>query len=63
MPLEIRYADQVAPSIRNVGTNFTDMRRSFGRYISLADSSHGIDFYVYPRVLLDFRGCVSHFGH
>jgi hypothetical protein len=38
----IRCADNAAPVIRKVGTNYSDMLRWLGRYSSLADLSHGV---------------------
>jgi hypothetical protein len=38
----ISHVDHVAPSARNVGTNFTNKRRLLGRYSFLADSGHGV---------------------
>jgi hypothetical protein len=40
LEIEVRHAEHVAPSIRKVGTNFTDKRRSLGRDSSHPDSGH-----------------------
>jgi hypothetical protein len=42
----IGHADRVSLSIRKFGTNISE-RRSLGRYSSLANSEHGVQFLVF----------------
>jgi hypothetical protein len=48
--LESREYCRRYPSNTNVGTKFSDMPRSLGRYSSLADSCHGVS-YVYNKFI------------
>jgi hypothetical protein len=50
-----RRADYVAPSIRKVGTNYTNNLRSLVRYSSLANSGHGVFYYMEQYLALSLR--------
>jgi hypothetical protein len=51
----IRCAGHATPSVRKVGINLVDKRRSLGRYNSLADRGHG-DVFLFLYSILSIFG-------